>query len=221
MAEQLTFDWPNGIALGAEDLFVSTSNAVAYGMLETPENWPQRKLVITGPAGAGKTHLARIFATQQGALVASADALPPLPADGAAVVIEDMDSLPQDAEEQMFHLHNHLHNTGGTLLMTARTAPSRWGVALPDLASRMTATTVAPIEAPDDTLMQALFMKLFADRQINPQPQLIAYLATRSERSFDAVAAMVEKLDRTALEQGRPISRALARRLLDKDTASG
>ena len=217
MPQQLTFDWPNGVALGADDFYISQPNAQAYAMLNAPDTWPERKLVIVGPTGCGKSHLARIAERQMGGVIHDSCNLPDLPAPNAVLIIEAMHNLPASAQEHMFHLHNHLRSTNGTLLMTATTAPSRWPLTLPDLASRMQATTVVKITEPDDALLQALLMKLFADRQINPGPKLIPYLAKRIERSFDAADSIVSRLDKVALEQSAPISVKLAAQLLDND----
>lgn len=217
MAKQLSFDWPTGVALGPNDFFVSEANAQAYAMIGTPDIWPDRKLVIVGPSGCGKSHLAGIFAAQRDGVVISAAALhADYQSDAQTIIVEDMEDLPRDAEEALFHLHNHLRNTGGTLLMTAQTAPTRWPIALPDLASRMQATTVVQIANPDDALLSALIMKLFADRQIMPKPDLVKYLADRIERSFAAAADIVGRLDAAALAKGRKINTSLARDLLDK-----
>ncbi len=217
MADQLAFDWPTGVALGPDDFFVSQANAQAFAMINAPATWPENKLVLTGQLGAGKSHLAGIFAAQTGALVLQAATLPAdLHTDATTVVIEDMENLPRKAEEAVFHLHNNLRASGGTLLMTAETPPARWPTALPDLASRMQATTVVKIDNPDDALLSALIMKLFADRQINPKPALVQYLSTRIERSYAAAAEIVAALDAAALAQGRKINKALAADLLDK-----
>lgn len=216
MPDQLSFDWPTGVALGPDDFFVSEANAQAFAMLNAPDSWPEHKLAVVGPDGCGKSHMARIFQAQNNAqLIQAADITAAFRSSADAVVIEDMENLPRPAEEALFHLHNDLRSTGRALLMTAKTPPSRWPIILPDLASRMQAATVVQIENPDDGLLSALLMKLFADRQISPKPALVKYLTTRIERSFAAAADIVGRLDSAALAQGRKINKQLARDLLD------
>lgn len=222
MARQLTFDWPTGVALGREDFFVSHANAQAYAMIGAPEAWPDRKLILMGPTGSGKSHLCRVVQTQIDAVLLRADDLPDtLPHAGRNVIVEDMEGLPVARQEFMFHLHNHLRNTQGYLLMTAQTPPSRWPLSLPDLASRMQAAAIAPIDDPDDALLSALMMKLMADRQIMPPAALVTYILPRIERSFAAVAKIVADLDAQSLATGRPMNRALAATLLDKAGDTG
>ena len=216
MAEQLTFDWPTGVALGPDDFFVSEANAQAFAMISAPQSWPEGKLVLTGQSGAGKSHLAGIFQSAEGAeLFQAADIGPAFRTDATAVIIEDMEGLPKNGEEAVFHLHNNLRAAGGLLLLTAQTPPTRWQIALPDLASRMQAASVVSIANPDDALLGALVMKHFADRQITPNPALVTYLTKRIERSHDAAAQIVAALDAASLAQGRKINTALAADLLD------
>lgn len=216
---QLSFDLPQTVSLAAEDYFVSEANRPAWAMVTGPAPWPEGKLALVGPEGAGKSHLVRLWQTATGAEVRTARALalqPGLPPPGGRLAVEDMDRLPPDAQTPLFHIHNHLAATGGSLLMTARTAPIRWPITLPDLASRLQATAVIRIEDPDDRLLHAILAKLFADRQIAAPPSLLDWLAQRIERSFAAARQIVEALDTAALDTGRPVSVALARTLLDK-----
>lgn len=222
MARQLSFELPVHVSLGPDDFFVSDANLRAYEMVSDDAAWPEGKLALVGPPGSGKSHLARVWQHLSGAAILQAEALDPAamgPPPARSVVVEDVERLPRAAEERLFHLHNQLRATGGRLLLTSDRPPSRWPIALPDLASRMQAASVVRVEDPDDRLLAALLMKLFADRQIAPAPDVAAYLATRIERSFAAAAATVAALDAAALAQGRDITRAFARAVLSPNEA--
>lgn len=222
MAEQLIFDLPAGVALTAGDFFVSEANRTAFVMVTHPDGWPERKLVLTGPAGSGKSHLARIFAEQNGARIVSAAALTEaLQHAKTPLVIEDVEGLTSAGETILFHLHNHMAEAKLPLLLTAQATPSRWKIDLPDLASRMQATTPTTIADPDDDLLSAVIIKLFADRQITPSPDLPAYLAVRIERSFQAAADIVAAIDAAALREKRKVNKALAKQVIDAASSNG
>jgi chromosomal replication initiation ATPase DnaA len=218
VSRQLAFDLPSAEAMTREHFFVAPSNALALQAVEDWRNWPGRKLLVVGPDGAGKTHLAHVWAALADAVILSAEAL--AAADiaslsGRAVVVEDADRIGA-AEAQLFHLHN-LVTTTGALLLTARTPPRDWGLHLPDLVSRMQATPIAHLDAPDDALLSAVLVKLFADRQVAVPANLIPYLVSRMPRSIGAARALVAALDARALALGRPITRALAGEILGED----
>jgi chromosomal replication initiation ATPase DnaA len=220
MARQLSFDLSpapaTGPGLQAEDFFVTPATAAAHATVMGDIPWPAGKLVLTGPEGAGKSHLARLWAARHDAMVITATALRHEPPPrGPAIVVEDIDTLFPDAEEPLFHLHNRLAATGGLLLMTSRLPPARIDLALPDLASRLQAAAIAQIGDPDDHLLALLLAKRFADRHILPAAGVIPYLVTRTERSHLAAARIVAALDRAALAQGRGVTVGLARSVLD------
>lgn len=216
MARQLAFDLPVRPALGRGDFLVSPANALALAQLDAG-GWPGGKLLLIGPAGAGKSHLAQVWAGEHGAEVLSAAALPDGPPETRAVVIEDADRIGgnREAEVRLFHLHNAVLAESGQLLLTAARPPRDWGLGLADLASRMEATAVARIEAPDDALLAAVLVKHFADRQIAVAPGLIPWLVARMDRSFAAARALVAALDARALSKGGAVTRAVAREVLD------
>lgn len=217
-AEQLSFDWALPVALGPEDFFVSEANADAHALVAGGLRWPEGRLVLLGPPGSGKSHLAGIWAAASGARrLRARDLSPeaPLPPEGAALLVEDMEELGRDAERPMLHVHNHLLATGGRLLLTADRPPGLWGIRLPDLLSRMEAAAQARLGEPDDALLEALLAKMFADRQMFPAPGVLHLVARRIERSHAAVARAVALIDRAALRAGRQITPVLARRALD------
>ena len=223
MPEQLTFDLAIRPSLGRGDFFVSASNALALARLDAPDTWPNRKLVLVGPEGAGKTHLAHVWANDVDArMIAAADlAGLDIAAVTAPIVLDDADRVTSNDETALFHLHNHLAAQGLAFLATARSAPSRWGTALPDLRSRMEAAEVARIDAPDDALLQAVLMKLFNDRQISVTPPTIAWLTTHMDRSFAEAQRIVAELDARALAEGRRVTRDLAQQVLDNEPRPG
>lgn len=217
MAEQLTFSLPAKEALGREDYFVSTANALAVSAVENWAEWPLGKLVLVGAGGAGKTHLAMVWAKEVGAQFCAAVQLddPEAQASGP-LVVEDIDAIVGDRqlETALFHLHNLMAERGHPLLMTSAIAPARAGFDLPDLQSRMAGSALAVIEALDDALLMALVMKMFADRQIALKPKVLAYALPRLPRQYEAVRQFVEQMDARALRDGRPLGKSLVRDVL-------
>ncbi|MAM62647.1 DnaA/Hda family protein [Maritimibacter sp. UBA3975] len=226
MAEQLTFDLPVRTSRDRGDFFIAESNAVALAAVERWKDWPGRKMVLTGPDGSGKSHLVEVWATLSGAEIVPASALPDTETAalaGRSVAVEDADRVAGDdeAEAALFHLHNLVLAEGGAVLFTSRAAPSRWGLDLPDLASRIEGTPMVALSPPDDALISAVLVKLFDDRQIAVAPNLIAYLAPRLPRSLAAAQDFVMRLDALALAEKRDVTRALAARLLDSEGGEG
>jgi chromosomal replication initiation ATPase DnaA len=213
---QLTLALSHGESFAREDFLSGSSNEGALAMIERWPDWPDRVLALAGPERSGKSHLAAIWAEMSGARFLAGRALGTgdLPAALAtgALVVEDVEA--GFDERALFHLINLVRQEEAFLLITGRTAPATWSVALPDLGSRLRAVPVVTLEPPDDALLRALLVKLFADRQVRVDESLIAYLATRIERSFSAAQAIVETLDREALRLQRPVTRALAAEVL-------
>ncbi len=184
-------------------------------MIDAWPDWPGHAIALIGPEGSGKTHLATIWATAAGARVVSGRALGevdvPAALATAALVIEDAAAVAD--ERALFHLINLAREQGAYLLFTARSTPSLWPAALPDLVSRLRALPVIVLQAPDDALLRGVILKLAADRQLQLDENVVNYISTRIERSFAAARAAVTALDQEALRQGRPPSRALASEL--------
>ncbi|MAG95381.1 MAG: DnaA/Hda family protein [Alphaproteobacteria bacterium] len=217
MTAQLAFDLAQRPALGAEDFLVAESNAEAVSWLDRWPDWPGRALALHGPPGSGKSHLVHVWQAATGGTLLNhedvAAARGDLMGPGAtAVALDDADRAPQN--EALLHLYNGIVEAGGTLLLTGQTPPARWEVALADLRSRLRAIPAVAVLPPDDALLAALLVKLFADRQLRVAVDLVHYLVGRLERSPDAARRAVVALDEGALAKGREITVPLAREVL-------
>jgi len=213
---QLVLGFGHEVSFSRDDFLEGPSNAAALALVERWPDWPAHIVVLTGPEGSGKSHLADIWASRAGARRLSARALdqaavPVALATGALSLESVADGLDEVA---LFHLLNLAKEQDAYVLLTARRAPALWAIRLPDLASRVRALPVVELSSPDDTLLRAVLVKLFVDRQLAVDESLIGYLTTRIERSFAAARAAVGLLDREALRRQRPVTRALAVELL-------
>ena len=203
------------VRLSRTDFVTAPCNAAAFAMLEG-DDWPQGKLVLTGPEGAGKTHLLHIWAARRDALLLDGATLgaadPAQLAARGAVAIDGAAQVAGEprAERALFHLHNMLASRGGHLLLAARAPVRDWGIALPDLASRLLAATHVSLGAPDDALLAAVLGKLFADRQLKVPDTLIPYLLARMTRSLAAAQTLVARLDAESMARKKPVSLRLA-----------
>ncbi len=209
---QLTLDLPHRAALGAEDFLVSDCNLAAVRLIDAWPEWRDQVELLIGPPQSGKTHLARVWQALSGAR-----SLEPMCLDigfidqmgeGTPLVVEDTDRSAYD-EKALFHLLNLAREKRLFVLLTARSAPSRWGFSLPDLLSRLNAVPAVEIGAPDEALLRTVMLKHFTDRQLDIDPKVLEFLALHIDRSLAAAAAAVEAVDRAALAKGRKISRQL------------
>src|SRR5712692_5469365 len=143
---QLALALDHAESFAREDFLSGPSNAVALALIDAWPGWPHRTVMLTGPEGSGKSHLAAIWAQAAGA--------------------------------------------------------------------RLIAIPVVSMAAPDDALLRAVLVKLFADRQLAVDEGLIGYVAMRIERSFAAARAAVARLDDEAMRRKRPLTRTFAAEIL-------
>lgn len=218
MARQLVFELGHRPAFGREDFLVAPSNGAAVALIDAWPAWSGPAVVLSGPEGSGKTHLAEVWrekakARRMDAVDLEAADVPELVA-ARALIVEDLGVLTDAAERKLFHLLNLTAQEGASLLLTAREAPGRLAIRLPDLASRLKALPHAALGAPDDALLAGILAKLFEDRQLRVPEPLIPYLAARIERSVAAARDVVAALDRASLSGKRPITVPLAAEVL-------
>jgi chromosomal replication initiation ATPase DnaA len=214
---QLAFALPHAESLSRDNFLEGPANAAGLALVDSWPDWPNRVMLLVGPEGSGKSHLAAIWAEEAGARATSAQALTAAAVPGAlatgALVVEDLKPSEFD-ERALFHLLNLAREDAAFVLITARAAPSALPIELRDLRSRLRAVPTVPLLPPDDQLLRALIVKFCADRQLSVDESVVSFVATRIERSFAAARQAVELLDTEALRLGRPVTRALAAELL-------
>lgn len=217
MTSQLVLDLPHVPALGGEDFLVSASNETALKLVVSWPRWANPICIIMGPEGSGKTHLVNVWRARSGAVAYPATdmakAVRAALAEPAPIAIEDIDAGSFD-EHAAFHLLNLARERRFDILVTGRAAPGLWDIALPDLRSRLRSAALVSIAEPDDTLLRAVLVKLFADRQLTVSPEIIDYIMTRMERSMAAAALIVAAIDKAALAERKAITRPLAAKVL-------
>jgi chromosomal replication initiation ATPase DnaA len=219
--KQLVFDLSLDEVFGRADYFASESNAAALGSIERWPEWPSPVLVLHGPRGAGKTHLARLWSERAAAILLAGASLDEarlgeiIERRRSRVAIDDADHAPEAA---LLHLYNACLEGGGSLLLTARQVPGPWRPALADLSSRLRAAPAVEINLPDDLLLAAVLAKRFADRQVRVGSEVIAYLVRHMERSLAAAGQIAAALDQAALSRSGAITVPLANRVLAAQT---
>lgn len=217
--QQMSLHLPFDSAMGREDFLPGPSNQDAFTLVDQWPTWPSLWVLLAGPVGAGKSHLAKIWQEQSNARIVTLEELnkadPTQLVTSGAVVVEDADR-PERNDTALFHLLNAAKEAGAYVLITARNWPDGWGVALPDLASRLRLTTPVEIYEPDDELLRLVLVKLFADRQLMPDPSVVEYIVLRMERSIATAIKLVDSIDREALARKKKVTRPLAAEIMKR-----
>ena len=219
---QLPLDLSVPVTHRREDLIESKANEMAISMLDSWPDWPARVSVLAGPVGAGKTHIANVWAEKAYAVSCNCidltnrlDEFVKLASEGRNFLIEDAASGVID-ETAMFHFLNAVKQGKGYCLMTSRFWPVEWHVELADLASRLKAVQVFELSEPDDTLLRHVMVKLFADRQLIVDEKVVDYCVLRMERSLESVGRLVEAIDAEAMSRKSGITRSTASQALER-----
>ena len=219
--KQIPLDFGSRHALRRSDFHIGKSNRDAVGWIDRWPKWPAPVLILQGEAASGKSHLAAVWQDTSGAvLIRPEDLTKKNAADfwdmGKAFIIDGLDPWLGDfeAETTLFHLYNMLKEEQRTMMITMRMSPTQSDFVIPDLASRFRAAPTVTIHPPDDMLLASVMIKLFSDRQLNVNNDVISYLLPRIERSFAAARDVVERADHMALSEKRRISVPLMRQVL-------
>jgi chromosomal replication initiation ATPase DnaA len=202
---------PPPARLTRQDFVIAETNAAAFDTLLRWRAAADPLLLIAGPPGSGKTHLLHILAETAGSVVATAKSenLQLLPNDLS--LIDAADALSPRA---LLSLIERARETGARLALAGEGDPIDWAQGLRDLATRLGAAVRIQLPEPDETLLQAVILKLFRDRQLRAGPDLAAYATARLPKTFAAARAFVEALDAASIAEGLPVGLRLARTVI-------
>ncbi len=222
---QLALGLGHRTALGRVDFLVAPSNEVAVAWIDRWPDWTGAGLALHGPPGSGKTHLCEVWRRLSGAPAIDASALaeagaPELLGPARACVLDGVGAWLEGDEElqrRLLHLYNLMAQRGGHLLLSGAKPPAHWPCTLADLRSRLATMAAVGLKAPDDSLLAAVLVKLFSDRQLKVEPAIIRFLVARMERSLEAAGRMVAAIDRVSLAERREITVPLVRSVLDQE----
>ncbi len=223
---QLALNFPHRPSLGRDDYLVSPCNQNAVNLIEQWPNWPYFALCIYGPTGCGKTHLANVFAGIFAQKTNFPYRIPFIRAEQLnlakvrnnfenckCLVIENLEKLINETD--LFHIYNMYRDEGGFILFTSEQAPARLNISLPDLRSRLNIVPTTEINFPDNQLLSALLIKLFADRQIIPSPEIINYMLNNMQRSFHYARQLIQEIDNISLSRKRAISISIVKEAIN------
>jgi chromosomal replication initiation ATPase DnaA len=221
LGRQLRLNLEHAPSFRREDFIASSSNAEATAAVGAWPNWLGGALTLVGPEGSGKTHLAAAWAEAHGGRFLETDAAQPIPLSelgGQPVAVDDADQVDN---ETMFHLINLAAAEGFGLLLTSRAWPRAWPCTLPDLRSRLNALRVVQLHEPDDVVLRGVIDRFFRQRLIVPPDDVLDFLVKRIERSVPVAREVVERIDEAASAEGRGVTVALVRKVIDDEAASG
>ena len=199
----------------AAALLISDSNRDAWDRLARWREWPAGALALSGPHGAGKSHMAQAWAELHtaGLCWPQDRALEVFERFGGRVVIDDADRYPDEPHLALL-LDAARTRPGSAVLLVGAEPPDRWPVALRDLRSRLLALPAATLGEPDDELLARLLERLCRARFIKLTEKAGTYLVAHMERSFAGAHAVAEAIDRIHARGARPVSTGVASRAL-------
>ena len=219
MNEQLVLGLTLKEALEKEDFFISSSNVEAVTLLDNTNRWGSEVLLLVGPKGSGKTHLSLVWCKENKAKHLKLETILQEMEKGLnhdIVCVEDLDII-ENAERQkkskieegIFHLINSVGSRGGKLLISSSKMPNALSIGLKDLESRLQSFSKTNIKEPDDSLVMALLLKYFNDRQIYIKHSNLTYIATRINRTYSSIYDFVNYVDYKSLVLKAKLTRPL------------
>jgi len=190
-------------------------------------------LLLVGPAGTGKSHLALAACAEAAAAGRRAGYLPLASAAGRVqgalesmhaldlVALDGVESVAGDRGDELalFDFHNRMHDAGRRLLYTSRAAPDALPLALPDLRSRLSQCTRVVLDRLDDAGRGEVLRLRAHRRGLQVDAAAIDWLLRRAGRDLSGLTALLDRLDQASLAAQRRITVPFLRGVLGMDVS--
>jgi len=196
-------------------------------------------LVITGPAGSGRTHL--LHAIGNGLIAAGVQTVACVSAsafaeqlitalrEGAvekwraryrnagALLLDDIEAVAgkERTQDELFHLFNVLQSAGRQVVLTSSVPPNQLATLEDRLRTRFAQGLTVDLGSPDLAQRIALLARFFAAHKTNVADAVIAQLAERPARAIGDVINVARRLHAAATLAGAPITAAFVVAELD------
>lgn len=189
---------PLDTALSAKDdgYIVTDANAQVHEYLKSWRSWPNLTAILVGGPASGKSAMARQFEQ-----------------DSSGYIVDNAEMM---ADADLFHLWNRAKEERKPLLLTSVKPVPEWGMQLPDLKSRLAASLLIEIGSPDESMIEGLLQKYYAQRGLSISEDALSFLRKRMERSYPNVQLLAQQMDNLAIEKKKPITRAIAMEALSQ-----
>jgi DnaA family protein len=211
-----------------EDFVAGPNGSVLAAVREVAQQ-PDRCLLLSGPAGSGKTHLlnaACLEARQSGRTAfylglrgrseaerQSLDGLEEM----QLVCLDDLQEIAglPAWEEALFHFINRLRARRGSLLLASRERLRKLPLQLPDLASRLAWDLRLSLQPLEDADKRAVLERHARSLGVALPEDVTLYLLNRGPRDMATLVGLVTRLQQVAFREKRQLTVPLARRLLN------
>ena len=218
-SDQFFLNLQNKSIHNRNDFLISKCNKKAFNLINNWPNWESRKIIIIGEKGSGKSHLASIWQKKTNAVYLNIKDFKKNSYDETFLknrhfVIDNISSIIQNinikeklnVEKYLLHFYNLIDEKKSYVIFTDSTPPKFWNLKLADLKSRLLATFSVLINQPDDEFLSFLLVKLFADKQILIDKKIIKFIVSRSERAFENLQMIVNKINKKSLSSKKKIN---------------
>ncbi|NUY39146.1 chorismate synthase [Wolbachia endosymbiont of Litomosoides brasiliensis] len=202
----------NHVDYSRQNYIVLDENKRIYNAVINDLSW--KCLLLFGPKGSGKTHLAHIWQSINNAIFINVNDFIGEIGNSDAFILEDMQDIQDEA--MLLHCYNYMKENNKRLLITSSTSLKRLNFKLKDLSSRILSTISVKIPSASEELLRIMLMKRFSDKQLKINLKVINYILARIERSFCSVTKIIEKMDDRSM--GSNVTIPFVSTLLKKDT---